>query len=45
MDLKEIIARIGIIRTSANLSARALSLMIGKNASYIHVLESEKNNI
>ena len=43
MDIKEIIKRIGIIRTRANLSARALSLAIGKNASYIHLLESRKN--
>jgi len=42
MELNEIITRIGIIRTRANLSARALSLMIGKNASYIHLLESKK---
>lgn len=42
MDIKEIINRIGIIRTHANLSARALSLAIGKNASYIHLLESNK---
>ncbi len=42
MDLKEIVERIGIIRTRANLSARALSLAIGKNASYIHLLESSK---
>ena len=42
MDLKQIVERIGIIRTRANLSARALSLLIGKNASYIHLLESEK---
>lgn len=43
MDIKEIVRRIGIIRTRANLSARALSLTIGKNASYIHLLESAKN--
>ena len=43
MDLKEIVLRIGYIRTRANLSARALSLAIGKNASYIHLLESAKN--
>ena len=42
MDLKQIVERIGIIRTRANLSARALSLAIGKNASYIHLLESNK---
>ncbi len=44
LDIKEIIMRIGIIRTRANLSARALSLTIGKNASYIHLLESEKTS-
>ena len=44
MDIKEIIKRIGIIRTRANLSARALSLAIGKNASYIHLLESSKTS-
>lgn len=42
MEIKEIVERIGIIRTRANLSARALSLAIGKNASYIHLLESSK---
>lgn len=42
MDLKQIVERIGIIRTKANLLARALSLAIGKNASYIHLLESNK---
>lgn len=42
MDIKEIVSRIGVIRTRANLSARALSLAIGKNASYIHLLESSK---
>ena len=42
MDLKEIVNRIGIIRTRANLSARALSLAIGKNASYIHLLENSR---
>ena len=44
MDIKEIINRIGVIRTRANLSARALSLAIGKNASYIHLLESNKTS-
>ena len=43
MDLNEIINRIGIIRTRANLSARALSLAIDKNASYIHLLENKRN--
>ncbi len=44
MDIREIVNRIGIIRTRANLSARALSLAIGKNASYIHLLESSKTS-
>ena len=44
MNIKEIISRIGVIRTRANLSARALSLAIGKNASYIHLLESNKTS-
>lgn len=44
MDIKEIIKRIEIIRTRANFSARALSLAIGKNASYIHLLESSKTS-
>lgn len=44
MDIEEIIKRIGIIRTRANLSARALSLLIGKNASYIHLLENKKTS-
>lgn len=43
MDLNEIIKRISIIRTRANLSARELSLRIGKNESYINRLEYRKN--
>lgn len=43
MDLNEIINRIGYLRTRAGLSARALSLAIGKNASYIHLLENKRN--
>ena len=42
MDLKQIVECIGIIITRANLSACPLSLLISKNASYIHLLESEK---
>jgi len=42
MTVSEIIQRIGIIRTRANLSARALSLNIDKGESYIHLLESKK---
>lgn len=43
MDLNVLIGRIGFIRTRANLSARKLSLLIGKNAGYIHMLEQNKN--
>ena len=43
METKQLIERIGIIRTRANLSARKLSLQIGKNAGYIHLLETAKN--
>ena len=43
MELLEIIERISIIRTKANLSARELSLRIGKNESYINRLEYRKN--
>ena len=40
MDLKEIIRRIGYFRNRANLSARALSLTIGKNSAYITKMEA-----
>ena len=43
MKLDEVINRIGIIRVRAKLSARALSLAIGKNAGYIHLLESKRS--
>ena len=43
MDLLEIIRRISYIRTRAKLSARELSLRIGKNESYINRLEYRKN--
>lgn len=42
MDINDIIDRIGIIRTRANLSARALSLAIGKSDGYIHLLETSR---
>lgn len=42
MDIKEVIFRIGYFRNKANLSARALSLEIGKNPAYITKLESEE---
>lgn len=43
MKLIEIIDRISFIRTRAHLSARELSLRIGKNESYINRLEYRKN--
>lgn len=43
MELLEIIERVSAIRTKANLSARELSLRIGKNESYINRLEYRKN--
>ena len=42
MTVKDVVQRIGIIRSRANLSARALSLNIDKGESYIHLLESKK---
>lgn len=43
MDLNEIIGRISQLRTKAGLSARELSLRIGKNEAYINRLEYRKN--
>lgn len=43
MNLSILIERIGYIRSRANLSARKLSLLIGKNAGYIHMLEQNRN--
>lgn len=40
MDLNEVINRVRQIRDKANLSARELSLMLGKNSTYITKLES-----
>ncbi|MBQ7913371.1 MAG: helix-turn-helix transcriptional regulator [Clostridia bacterium] len=40
MTIKEIIERISLIRANANLSARELSLIIGKNPAYISQLEN-----
>ena len=42
MDLKDLIERIAFIRIRANLSARKLSLMIGKTDGYIHHLEQTR---
>ena len=41
MDAKEIVFRIGYIRNRANLSARALSLNLGKSGAYINRMEQE----
>lgn len=43
MDINEIIVRIYFLRNRANLSARKLSIAIGKNAGYIHLLENKRN--
>lgn len=43
MDKSEIISRISLLRTRANLSARALSIKIGMNEGYINRLESAKD--
>ena len=43
MQLKEIIDRISHLRTKKGLSARELSLRIGKNPSYINRLEYRKD--
>lgn len=43
MNLIEIIERISAVRMKANLSARELSLRIGKNESYVNRLEYRKN--
>ncbi len=43
MELTEIIDRISHIRTIKGLSARELSLSIGKNPSYINRLEYRKD--
>lgn len=43
MNLEEIINRISQLRTRESLSARELSLRIGKNEAYINRLEYRKN--
>lgn len=43
MELNEIINRISQLRTREGLSARELSLKIGKNEAYINRLEYRKN--
>ena len=39
-DIKKVVDRISYFRTKKNLSARKLSLMIGKSEPYIHSLEN-----
>ena len=43
MELNELIDRISLIRTRANLSARKLSMLIGKAEGYIHRLETSRD--
>lgn len=45
MNIKDVIERISYFRTKRNLSARELSLIIGKSESYINRLESIGFNI
>lgn len=45
MDIKELIERIAYFRTRRGLSARELSLMIGKHEGYINKLESADFNL
>ncbi len=45
MNIKEVINRISYFRSKEKLSARELSLMIGKNEAYINRLESMEFNL
>lgn len=45
MEMKDIIARIGYFRVKQNLSARELSVRIGKSKNYINRLESTNFNL
>ena len=40
MDIKDILTRIGYVRSKANLSAREVSLRIGMSPQYVAQLES-----
>ena len=42
MEVGELIDRISFIRNRANLSARKLSMLIGKTETYIHRMETTK---
>lgn len=44
MDKNEVVQRISALRTKAGLSARDLSLRIGKNSAYISRLESKNDS-
>lgn len=44
MDKNEVVQRISMMRTKAGLSARDLSLRIGKNSAYISRLESKNDS-
>lgn len=44
MDKNEVVQRISTLRTKAGLSARDLSLRIGKNSAYISRLESKNDS-
>ncbi len=45
MDKKEVVLRISFFRNKKGLTARELSLMIGKSESYINRLEAQPFNI
>ena len=45
MDLDILVQRIGYFRNNKNLSARELSLLIGKHGGYINKLESKDFNL
>lgn len=44
MNKNEVVERISMLRTKAGLSARDLSLKIGKNSAYISRLESKNDS-
>lgn len=44
MNKDDVVKRISMIRTKAGLSARELSLLIGKNSAYISRLESKNDS-
>lgn len=44
MNKDDVVKRISVLRTKADLSARDLSLRIGKNSAYISRLESKNDS-